>query len=225
VLALLADAAPMGPGASTKGFDLKQDAVRLLRGAIESVARALGGEHATIELIASTLPMAGFDPGASAEVRLVTGAGVGGAGAARNERIGMLGLVASNVVKQHDLQTPVVAAEVNVGALLALFPPRSLVQTLPEFPGIERDLSFVVGESTAWSSIDQLVRSSNIDLLVGHEFVTTFRGAQLGAGKKSVTVRLAFRDPKRTLRHEEVDPQVATLVKLAQDKLGATLRA
>jgi len=40
-----------------------------------------------------------------------------------------------------------------------------------------------------------------------------------------VTLRLTFRDPARTLRHEEVDPQVRAVVALAGEKLGATLRA
>jgi phenylalanyl-tRNA synthetase beta subunit len=47
----------------------------------------------------------------------------------------------------------------------------------------------------------------------------------VGAGKKSVTLRLRFRDDKRTLRHEEVDPQVATVVEKAKAELGAELRA
>jgi trehalose-6-phosphate synthase len=32
--------------------------------------------------------------------------------------------------------------------------------------------------------------------------VGVFRGKQIGAGKKSVTLTLVFRDPERTLRHE-----------------------
>ncbi len=226
VLALLADAVPLGVGASTKAFDVKQEAVRLVRGALESVALALGGLHARIELVPGTPPMSGFDPAAAAQVCLVSPPRSGDA--ASNPapvRIGTIGVIASGVQRRYDLQHPVVAAEVDVGALLALFPPRSLVHTLPAFPGIARDVSFIVPESVSWASIDRLIGEAKPERMVGRDFVTTFRGAQIGAGKKSVTVRLEFRDPTRTLRHEEVDPQVAALVSLAAERLGASLRA
>ncbi len=48
---------------------------------------------------------------------------------------------------------------------------------------------------------------------------------QVGEGKKSVTLRMAFRDPERTLRHDEVDPQVEAVVTLARERFGAELRA
>ena len=51
-----------------------------------------------------------------------------------------------------------------------------------------------------------------------------FRGKQIGAGKKSVTLRMVFRDPERTLRHEEVDPQVDAVVKALEGGTGASLR-
>jgi phenylalanyl-tRNA synthetase beta chain len=129
------------------------------------------------------------------------------------------------IERAYDLHAHSAAAEVDVDALLALYPPKVMVEALPAFPGIERDLSFVVDEGTRWSEIDSLIGSSGLERLDGWEFVTTFRGPQLGPGKKSVTVRLRFRDPSRTLRHEEVDPQVAALVRLATDRISATLRA
>jgi phenylalanyl-tRNA synthetase beta subunit len=39
-----------------------------------------------------------------------------------------------------------------------------------------------------------------------------------------VTLRLTFRSPDRTLRHEEVDPQVERLVGAARERLGAEVR-
>jgi phenylalanyl-tRNA synthetase beta chain len=55
-------------------------------------------------------------------------------------------------------------------------------------------------------------------------FVTVSRGKPVPAGRKSVTLRLVFRDPQRTLRHEEVDPQVATVLSRLTEDLGAELR-
>jgi phenylalanyl-tRNA synthetase beta chain len=55
-------------------------------------------------------------------------------------------------------------------------------------------------------------------------FVTTYRGKPIPAGHKSVTFRLVFRDPQTTLRHEQVDPQVAAVVERLGKELGAQVR-
>jgi len=61
-------------------------------------------------------------------------------------------------------------------------------------------------------------------MLEAVRFVTTFRGKQIGAGRKSLTLRLRFRAPGRTLRHDEVDPQVEKAVATLTSKLGAEVR-
>jgi phenylalanyl-tRNA synthetase beta chain len=134
-------------------------------------------------------------------------------------------MLAPRVQQEYGLEVPLVAAELNLDALVALYPPRALTHTLPAFPAIERDLSFVVGEQTRWSELELLVQRTNPDLLERLTFVGTYRGPQAGPGKKSVTMRLRFRAPDRTLRHEEVDPQVESLVAAAKSDLGAALRS
>jgi phenylalanyl-tRNA synthetase beta chain len=191
----------------------RQHGLRILRGAIESAALALGGAAAEIQIRTAAAPLPACDPSATAEVRL------------NGQPIGWLGLIDAAAQRSFDLAIPVAAAELDLGPLLALFPAKSSVHTLPEFPGIERDLSLVLAESVTWDTVRSFVQSAKLEGLEDITFVGAFRGKQLGPGKKSLTLRLKFRDPKRTLRHEEVDPQVASLVQLAGSRLGAALRA
>ncbi len=209
-LALLADCCfPAG----AKPIELKQHAIRLLRGAIETMARAVGGEATRVEIIPSaTPPMAAYDGAAFAEVKI------------NGARVGCLGLIAAGVLSEHGLETPVVAAELELAALVALYPPRAVVSSLPAFPSIERDLSLIVREETAWARIDALVSGLRVPLLESWAFVGAYRGQQAGMGKKSVTFRMRFRDPARTLTHEEVSPQVETIVGAAGKELGAEVR-
>jgi phenylalanyl-tRNA synthetase beta chain len=58
----------------------------------------------------------------------------------------------------------------------------------------------------------------------GVRFVGVYRGEQTGKGRQSVTFRMRFRAHDRTLRHEEVDPQVERVVGAAGRELGAQLR-
>lgn len=212
VLALSMDVPGVGKG-KPGTVEERQTGLRVLRGAVESIARAMAGPEAALTIRAGGEHLPALDPAAAAEVLL------GG------RRIGWLGLIGAGTQRQFDLAAPVVAAELELQALVAAFPPRSLAHPLPAFPAIERDVSLVVDEGVRWDDVRELVESSQPDRLVGVEFVGTYRGKQIGPGKKSVTLRLRFRDPNRTLRHEEVDPQVDSFVARAGERLGAAVRA
>lgn len=209
-LALLADASfPAG----AKAVEQKQAAVRMMRGTIEAAARAMGGTATSVSIEPlSESPVAAFDPRAVAAVSV------------NGQRIGLVGLIAPGVQAEHGLETPVVAAELSLAALVALYPPRATVSVLPQFPAIERDLSLIVAEETPWAKVEAMVASSKAPLLEGWSFVGAYRGPQAGAGKKSVTLRMRFRDPQRTLTHDQVTPQVETIVGLAKRELGADVR-
>ncbi|MCH7527233.1 MAG: hypothetical protein IID39_07335 [Planctomycetes bacterium] len=64
-----------------------------------------------------------------------------------------------------------------------------------------------------------------VDRLDDVSFVGVYRGTQVPAGRKSLTLRLSFRDPARTLQHDEVDPQVAVVVAALESSFDAKLRA
>lgn len=211
-VALLCDAAFP---AHEKAVEQKQNAVRLLRAAVENAARTLGGAEVRVEFVpvsGSKPPVPAYEPGACAAV-LING-----------RQAGIAGLLAPKVQREYGLEKPVAIAEIGLAELVALYPPRSLVHTLPEFPAIERDLSLIVPEQTPWARIDALVHALKLPLLEHSGFVGAFRGQPIPAGRKSVTLRLRFRDPARTLRREEVDPQMSTLMDKARGELGAEIR-
>ncbi len=209
------------PGATVEARSLamlidapdRQEGVRRLRGALEAVARALGGPTVDLAFAPAPPSSGALLDGACATVSL------GG------KTIGWLALASDEAVQRFDLPGPVALAEVRVEPLLSLYPPTSRAPALPEFPCIERDLSVVVPETTPWGAIEEQVRRAAPAKMERLDFVGAYRGKQLGAGKKSVTLRLRFRDAQRTLRHDEVDPQVNTVVEALRAALGAELRA
>ena len=215
VVALLMDV----PGSGRKRSDEDcQLGVRQLRGVVEEVVRAMGGAGASVEVEPIAPPTAAWQAGATG--RLVLNPGKGGP-----VDLGLLGLIAPGALKLAGLDLPVAAAELDDRALLSLYPPRAPLHDLPSFPPIDRDLSLVLDESVAWKQVASLVLDADVPLVESLAFVGTFRGKQVGQGRKSVTLRVRFRDPSRTLRHEEVDPQVATIAELAKQRLGAEIRS
>jgi len=214
VLAMVLDV----PGSGSKRtHEDMQLGVRLVRGAAEAIGRAMIDVRGGVTVEPCDPPTPAWREGACARVlAMIDG---------EPRPVGTLGLLSERVLKTYDLDLPLAAAELDLEPLLSAFPPRSHVEALPAFPAIERDLSLIVDEHVRWADVESMVRDAGLALLDGLAFVSVYRGAQAGDGKKSVSLRLRFRDPGRTLRHDEVDPQVERAVAIARERLGATLRA
>lgn len=138
--------------------------------------------------------------------------------------LGAMGLVTSPCQRLFDLQLPVVAAQLDLDVLLGRYPPVPAVKPLPKFPAIGRDLSVIVDEPVRWDQIREQVLAVGPDLLDALQFIGVYRGKPIPSEKKSVSFRLLFRDPAATLRHEQVDPQIAAVVKRLEVHLGVRLR-
>jgi len=216
-LALLADV-PGSPDSFKRSHDDKQMGLRVMRGVLDAIARAMHGPEATITITPTDPVHKGYEKTTHASVTL-------NAPGRESLAIGSVGLVSSEAQKAFEIDVPQVAAELDLPALVSSFPPKSLAHALPAFPGIERDLSLVLPESVRWADIESMVGGLDLERLEGTSFVGVYRGKQVGEGKKSVTLRLAFRDAERTLRHEEVDPQIETVVANAKERLGAEIRS
>ncbi|MFK7759218.1 MAG: phenylalanine--tRNA ligase subunit beta [Phycisphaerales bacterium] len=213
-LAMLADIEHAGKTAKHEDI---QHAVRVMRGAIESMISLTFGGDVAVTLTPSQPVHNGFDESAHATISVeVQGSTV---------ELGSVGLVSQSARKAEGLSGVYVGAEIWVDPLIAPYPPISRASLLPAYPGIDRDLSLIVAESTPWSSIESLARAQSLSKCIGCEMVSVFRGKQVGEGKKSVTMRLQFRDDERTLRHEEVDPQMDQLAAAARSKLDADIRS
>lgn len=146
--------------------------------------------------------------------------------------VGTCGVIAPDVGATHGHEGPIAAAELELGpaglaSRLEGWPPESVAAPLPAYPSIDRDLTVLVDEETGWSSVARTIvdagsahEGSNLEDV---EFVTVFRGERIGRDRKAITCRLRFRSDDRTLRHEEVDPEVAAIT-AALERSGGEIR-
>jgi len=201
---------------ATPTHDEIQRAVRLMRGAIDTLAEICSGAAARVVAEPTDPVHKGFAAGAPARLAVEDARG-------RTE-LGSFGLISDAAKRAEGLDGTYIGAELMLDDLIAPYPPLGSAQALPAFPGIERDLSLIVEESTRWDQVEALVRETDPDRCVGHGFVSVFRGDQIGAGRKSLTMRVRFRDASRTLTHDEVDPQMDQIAAAARERLGAEIR-
>ncbi|QJA06798.1 phenylalanine--tRNA ligase subunit beta [Thermosulfurimonas marina] len=124
---------------------------------------------------------------------------------AGEQEIGYAGEVKNYLRAQYELPAPLLVAEMDLTACLALPELPRRYQGLPRFPATSRDLSLVLREEVPAGEVLQFLTGLDIPYLEKVEVVDVYRGEPLAAGEKSVTIRFVYRAPERTLTDEEVN--------------------
>ncbi len=184
--------------------------LRLLRGAVEAVVVAIAPD-AKLEIRPAAA--GGLDVEVAGEVLLNGGC------------VGVVGQVSQGVLHHYGLERAIGAATVSFDVLLECATAKRTYKPVPKFPPVRRDLSVIVDETTTWSELQAVIDAVAQPLRVSMEYVATYRGKQIGAGKKSVTVTLVYRDSAGTLRSEQADEQVEAVMGVLREKLSADFRA
>jgi phenylalanyl-tRNA synthetase beta chain len=141
------------------------------------------------------------------------------------QQVGVIGQIPAEALAARKIQTAVFAAELFLGRLLAAARPIAQYEPLPRFPGIFRDLSFVVGKDAAYAAIELGIRLSAGKYLESVECIDVFAGKGITPDKRSIAVSMAFRAPDRTLSSEEVAVSVDRVIAHLAQAFGAELRA
>lgn len=194
-----------------------------VKGACELLGRVLGvplrfepavtagfdaGTAAAIVASVNDRPSVGLNPGATAEPANGT-----------SLRIGTVGLISAQTTAARE--TPgterVYAAEIDLDLLEPFF---SLghdlhVAPLPRQPSVVRDLSIVVDVGLPADQVRGTIRAAAPPTLVSVQEFDRYQGKGVEEGRVSLSLRLTFQDPDRTLTDAEVQE--------ATDKILAAL--
>ena len=154
-----------------------------------------------------------FQPGRTALLR------AGGAD------LGYLGEVHPDVRRSIGLpERRVVAAELDLDALLAQAPTSWFVESVSAYPAVLQDLAVVVDEAVPASTVHDAIVKAGGFLLKKATLFDVYRGAPVPEGKKSLAFGLAFQAPDKTLRESQVAKQVKRILGSLRSQLGAELR-
>ena len=119
--------------------------------------------------------------------------------------IGVMGLVHPTVLKKIDKKANVVFAEIDVRAFSAIKANDIKYDEPSKFPGIEIDLSFVTDK---FAPIGEAVKAADCALIKDIQVVDTYEDEN----GKSITVRLFFVHPEKTLTRDEVMNVVNSII-------------
>ena len=94
---------------------------------------------------------------------------------------------------------------------------------IPEYPGVKRDISFVLDKKIEHEKIKEAIL--RIDALVAEAKVfDVYAGGKVGEDNKSMAYHILFRSPHRTLEAKEIDAIWEKITKALETKLQAKIR-
>ncbi|OGD34954.1 MAG: hypothetical protein A2V45_06785 [Candidatus Aminicenantes bacterium RBG_19FT_COMBO_58_17] len=123
----------------------------------------------------------------------------------KGDHIGNLGRLHGRVLDAYGIKEGVFYAELELDTLFAKTPKAFRFSPVPRFPGVVRDLAFLVKESTGFQEIKDELDKLALPNLESIQLIDRFAGASLPAGHVSLAFRFLFRNLSSTLQSGEVD--------------------
>jgi phenylalanyl-tRNA synthetase beta chain len=128
------------------------------------------------------------------------------------------------ILKSLDIEGEAAAIEIDLSALLEKKPGVQKTAPIPRFPAVALDLTVALGDAVPWGEIEDAIWKSKPHDLGEISFKYVYKGEEIPAGKKSVTLTLTFRSDKKTLSQLEAEDSFKKIVKTLSEKFGAEQR-
>jgi phenylalanyl-tRNA synthetase beta chain len=114
--------------------------------------------------------------------------------------------------------------ELDLEQLFADVRERVVYEDVITYPATLQDIAVAVDEDVEVGALVDAARETAGGLLREARVFDVYRGEQVGEGRKSVAIHLAFQSPERTLTEEEASAARERIVAALADRFGAELR-
>ncbi|MDI6758450.1 MAG: phenylalanine--tRNA ligase subunit beta [Candidatus Omnitrophota bacterium] len=95
---------------------------------------------------------------------------------------------------------------------------------LPKYPGITRDISFIIKEDIGINEILKVMQQNSPPLLRSIRIVDYYKGRQIPQDCRSLTISCFYCSDERTLTEEEITPLCASLRSILSERFSAKIR-
>ncbi len=143
------------------------------------------------------------------------------------QTVAVFGQLDPKISEQRDLPAadPVYVLEVNIDALTAHAPDTiRFAQPLPRHPAVVRDVSILIDEVLSADTVRGTIRAAAPTTLVDVREFDRYQGKGIAEGKVSLSLRLTFQAPDRTLTDAEVQAAMEQIVAALTRDLNAVQR-
>lgn len=192
-------------GVYSTGLKVKKVDFYIIKGVLEELLEYLGYNN-RYSLRVEDIPNE-LHPGQSASIIL------------NNVKIGIIGKVHPSVTKDD-----IYVAEINLEKMFNFRVKAMQYKEISKFPGIIKDMAFVVDKKIPASDIMAVIKKEGGRLLTNISIFDVYEGENVGDNEKSVAFKLTFEDASRTLSDEEVMVIFNKIITGVSNKLNAKVR-
>lgn len=138
---------------------------------------------------------------------------------------GIFGEIHPQVKENYDLAgEPVLAAELDLQPFIKSNISLRPIESVPVYPPVLEDIAVIVDEAIPAVQVESVIRKAGGKTLAKVSLFDVYRGAQIGAGKKSLAYNLVFQAPDHTLTDDEAEKVRRKIIRLLEQELKASLR-
>ena len=144
----------------------------------------------------------------------------------RGTMIAWVGSLSRSLAQSNKIDGPVALGELDLDLLLASARSVPKLRTLSPYPAILRDLNFIVDEGVLWGQMRATIEQAAGELCKEVLFREIYRDTKRdGEGKKRVLLTLTIQSDSETLKGEQADAVVSSVVCACEAQRGAKLLA
>lgn len=177
----------------------------IIKGIVEEMLDYLGYQN-RYSFITKDLPKE-LHPGVSASISV------------NNDIVGVIGKVHPSVTKED-----VYVLEINLDKLLAKRVGKMKYKEISKFPGVTKDLAFIVSKDVTAGEIISTIKKAGGKLLKDITVFDVYTGEKVGENQKSIAFSLTFLDINKTLSDEEVMTIFNAIIEKVENTHKAQLR-
>jgi phenylalanyl-tRNA synthetase beta chain len=145
------------------------------------------------------------------------------------KQVGVFGELHPQVRGQFDwppsFRTAILAADLDLDALVALIPIRHQTEAVVTLPPVLEDLAIVVDESIPAGRVVELIQQAGGKVLTDVRLFDVYHDEKIGAGRKSLAFSLTYQAANKTFSDKDVAGMRARILRRLEQELGAVLRS
>lgn len=143
---------------------------------------------------------------------------------AKDKNIALLGKVKGEYCKLLSIKQETFYAELDWDLLLTLTNDNIVVEDIPKFPEVRRDLSLVVDKNISFERLKGIAYSAAGHLLQRIFVFDIYEGDKIDAGKKAYALGFILQDKNKTLKDKQIEKTMDHLMKAFEQEAGAFIR-
>ncbi|OEU76099.1 MAG: phenylalanine--tRNA ligase subunit beta [Desulfuromonadales bacterium C00003093] len=138
--------------------------------------------------------------------------------------LGSIGEIHPQVLVEFAIDQPLFLLELDVEKLIEIAGAHAKFKPLSRYPDVIRDSALLLDSEVAAAQVLEIIQRSKVKYIENAVLFDLYTGKGIPQGKKSLAVRVRYRDLQKTLTEEEVSKAHNKLIKTLCRQLGAEIR-